>query len=85
FRDEMKNQYKNIKNLNKAWGTSFKKWNDIEPPTDGDTFFTSGEAYKTIYGKDFMKWYQGALEDHLQTISEQAHKYFDRTFGVEVG
>lgn len=85
FRDEMKHQYKNIKNLNKAWRTSFKTWDKIEPPADGDAFFRKGEAYNTAYGKDFMKWYQGALEDHLQTISKQAHKYFDRTFDVEVG
>ncbi|TYR81359.1 family 14 glycosylhydrolase [Priestia megaterium] len=85
FRSEMKQKYKNIKKLNIAWGTAYKSWNDIEPPSNGDAFFTSGQAYQTQYGKDFMGWYQGALENHLKTISKVAHKQFDKSFDVAIG
>lgn len=84
FRDSLKKKYKNIKKLNVAWGSRYQHWADIEPPA-GDAFFTSGDAYKTVYGKDFMHWYQGELETHMIKISKAAHKQFDRTFDVPIG
>ncbi|WP_050181775.1 family 14 glycosylhydrolase [Domibacillus robiginosus] len=85
FQEAMQKKYKNIKKLNAAWGTSYKKWSDIQSPASGDTFFTSGQAYNTAYGQDFMNWYQGALETHMASISKAAHKQFDRVFDVPIG
>ncbi|QGQ45522.1 family 14 glycosylhydrolase [Metabacillus sediminilitoris] len=85
FRRAIKEKYATLKKLNTAWGTKLKNWNQIQPPNNGDEFFTSGEAYSSQYGKDFMEWYQGALEDHLQKIAKVAHKQFDSTFNVPIG
>ncbi|WP_046174754.1 family 14 glycosylhydrolase [Domibacillus indicus] len=85
FQGAMQKKYKNVKKLNAAWGTSYKKWEEIEPPAGGDEFFTSGEAYDTAYGQDFMSWYQSALEAHMASISKAAHKQFDRVFDVPIG
>ncbi len=85
FQDAMKKKYKNIKKLNSAWQTKHKSWASIHPPKNGDKFFTSGIAYKTAYGKDFMSWYQGALEKHMMNIAKAAHKQFDRAFDVPIG
>lgn len=85
FQNAMKKKYKNVEKLNAAWGTAYKKWHEIGPPANGDEFFTSGTAYETAYGQDFMSWYQGALEVHMKNISKAAHKQFDRTFDVPIG
>ncbi|MET3317706.1 UNVERIFIED_ORG: hypothetical protein ABIC97_000791 [Peribacillus simplex] len=85
FRLNMKEKYSTIKQLNAAWGTEYKKWNEIQPPGNGDEFFTSGGASDTQFGNDFMEWYQGALENHLSKISKFAHKHFDKVFNVPIG
>ncbi|MCM3789158.1 family 14 glycosylhydrolase [Domibacillus indicus] len=85
YQDYLKTKYKNVKKLNAAWGTAYKSWAEIDPPANGDAFFESGDAYKPGYGQEFMSWYQGALEKHMENISKAAHKQFDRTFDVPIG
>ncbi|MEW9702947.1 carbohydrate binding domain-containing protein, partial [Paenibacillus sp. SI8] len=56
----------------------------INPPSDGDAFYSTG-GYNSAYGKDFLAWYQGVLENHLSVIAAAAHSNFDSVFGVRIG
>lgn len=44
-----------------------------------------GGEIDTVFGNDFMQWYQGSLEKHLSRISKLAHKHFDEVFDVPIG
>ncbi|MGF7032166.1 hypothetical protein J2T17_003088 [Paenibacillus mucilaginosus] len=83
FRTAMQTKYGTVGALNTAWGTSLTSFSDVNPPSDGDNFFTNG--YKSNYGKDFLTWYQGVLEKHVKAIGAKAHSRFDSVFGVPVG
>ncbi|WP_426452190.1 family 14 glycosylhydrolase [Paenibacillus sp. S-38] len=83
FRTAMQTKYGTVGALNTAWGTSLASFADVNPPSDGDNFFTNG--YKSNYGKDFLAWYQGVLEKHVKAIGAKAHSRFDSVFGVPVG
>lgn len=85
FRSNMQAKYSTLSNLNSAWNTNLTSWSEVNPPSDGDHFFTSGAAYNSQYGKDFMTWYQNVLIKHLERISSKAHENFDSTFGVPIG
>jgi hypothetical protein len=85
FRNSMQAKYGTLNELNTAWKTSLTSWSQISPPTDGDHFFTSGAAYNSQYGKDFMNWYENVLVKHLALISSKAHSHFDSTFDVPIG
>ncbi|MBR8644006.1 family 14 glycosylhydrolase [[Brevibacterium] frigoritolerans] len=43
FRLAMREKYSTIKKLNAAWGKTYKNWNEIQPPGNGDEFFTKEE------------------------------------------
>ncbi|ACD23373.1 MULTISPECIES: family 14 glycosylhydrolase [unclassified Clostridium] len=83
FQNSIKNKYTTISSVNDAWNTNLTSFEEITPPTDGDNFFENG--YKTTYGKDFFKWYQGVLEKHLNKIASIAHENFDPVFDVRIG
>ncbi|WP_226669197.1 family 14 glycosylhydrolase [Metabacillus litoralis] len=85
FRNNMQAKYGTISSLNAAWNTNLSSFSQVNPPSDGDNFFTSGAAYNSQYGKDFMNWYQSVLTKHLSLISSKAHQNFDSTFGVPIG
>lgn len=85
FRLSMKEKYSTINKLNAIWGKKYKKWNEIQPPSNGDEFFTSGKESETQFRHDFMNWYQGVLEKHLSKISKFAHNHFDDVFNVPIG
>jgi hypothetical protein len=55
-----------LRALNSAWNTQLKSFAEISFPTDGDRFFADG--VKTLYGIDFMTWYQGRLIRHLRKL-----------------
>ncbi|MDF2571042.1 MAG: beta-amylase [Sporomusa sp.] len=83
FQNGMKTKYGTISALNSAWGTSLTAFSQVNPPSDGDNFFING--VKSMYGKDFMTWYQGVLEKHLKATASKAHSRFDSVFGVPLG
>lgn len=84
FRNAMQTKYTTIAALNSAWGTSLTSFSQINPPTDGDNFFTNG--YNTQYGRDFLTWYQESLTKHLSAIAAKAHTRFDSVFsGKRIG
>ncbi|WP_252361572.1 family 14 glycosylhydrolase, partial [Paenibacillus terrae] len=84
FRTAMNEKYGSMDKINAAWGTKLSSLSQINPPTDGDGFYTNG-GYNSTYGKDFLSWYQSVLENHLGVIGAAAHKNFDSVFGVRIG
>ncbi|MGV2364878.1 MAG UNVERIFIED_CONTAM: family 14 glycosylhydrolase, partial [Paenibacillus polymyxa] len=84
FRTAMNDKYGSLDKINTAWGTKLTSLSQINPPTDGDGFYTNG-GYNSAYGKDFLSWYQSVLEKHLGVIGAAAHKNFDSVFGVRIG
>ncbi|AIW42232.1 family 14 glycosylhydrolase [Paenibacillus polymyxa] len=84
FRTAMNEKYGSMDKINAAWGTKLSSLGQINPPTDGDGFYTNG-GYTSTYGKDFLSWYQSVLEKHLGVIGAAAHKNFDSVFGVRIG
>lgn len=83
FKNTMKVKYGTINELNNAWGTSLTSFSQVTPPTDGDNFFKNG--YNSVYGCDFLSWYQGVLTRHLSDIASEAHSHFDSVFNVRIG
>lgn len=68
LRASMLAKYGTLAAINAAWGTTLTNANQINPPSDGAGFFTSG-AYKNIqYGKDFIDWYNQSLINHGKTV-----------------
>ncbi len=83
FQNSMKIKYGTIKELNNAWGTNLTSFLQVSPPTDGDDFFQNG--YNSVYGCDFLSWYQGVITKHLADIASEAHSHFDSVFNVRIG
>ncbi|WP_281887102.1 family 14 glycosylhydrolase [Paenibacillus sp. YYML68] len=83
FRSWALAKYGSLAGVNSAWGLSLTSTNQINPPSDGYQFLNNG--YNTNYGKDFMLWYQGILEDHAKRIGSAAHSAFDPIFNVPIG
>ncbi|WHX79422.1 family 14 glycosylhydrolase [Priestia flexa] len=77
------NKYGSLAGVNQAWGLSLTSTSQILPPSDGNQFLKDG--YNTNYGKDFLEWYQGVLQDHAKRIGALAHQAFDPVFNVPVG
>ncbi|OXM84436.1 family 14 glycosylhydrolase [Paenibacillus rigui] len=84
FRTAMLAKYGSLSGVNSAWGTALTGAEQILPPGDGDGFYTNG-GYTSAYGKDFLRWYQGVLENHLGVIAAAAHQKLDPVFGVRIG
>ncbi|WP_068617689.1 family 14 glycosylhydrolase [Paenibacillus tuaregi] len=84
FRTAMLSKYGSLNGVNQAWGLQLTNTSSINPPSDGDGFYSNG-GYSTAYGKDFLAWYQSVLEKHLDTIASAAHANFDPVFGVRIG
>ncbi|MEW9711370.1 family 14 glycosylhydrolase, partial [Paenibacillus sp. SI92] len=84
FRTAMTTKYGSLSGVNSAWGLSLTNVSQINPPSDGDAFYSTG-GYKSTYGKDFLAWYQSVLENHLSVIATAAHNNFDSVFGVHIG
>ncbi|MED1116424.1 family 14 glycosylhydrolase [Bacillus paramycoides] len=83
FRSWALQKYGSLAGINKAWGTNLTSMSQVLPPSDGNQFLTIG--YQTKYGEDFLKWYEGVLEEHTKLIGELAHSAFDNTFHVPIG
>lgn len=76
-------KYGSLAGVNQAWGLSLTSTAQILPPSDGYQFLVDG--YKTNYGKDFLAWYQGVLQDHAKLIGQLAHNAFDPVLNVPIG
>jgi beta-amylase len=76
-------KYGSLAGVNQAWGLNLTSTAQILPPSDGYQFLVDG--YKTNYGKDFLAWYQGVLQDHAKLIGQLAHNAFDPVLNVPIG
>jgi beta-amylase len=74
FRNFAYNRYKGDLNaLNEAWRSQLTSFAQVNFPTDGDRFFADG--VKTVYGHDFLSWYQGRLIQHLRIMTQLARTH----------
>ncbi|MGZ3792762.1 MAG: family 14 glycosylhydrolase [Bdellovibrio sp.] len=64
FQNKMIAKYSNLENINKTWNTNLTSLDQVQPPSNGDNFFFSGDYRNTQYGKDFIDWYNGSLVEH---------------------
>src|SRR3712207_1870766 len=53
FQKSMVRQYGSLEAVNRAWGTNLRSADQIAPPADAETFFTSRAYTDTQYGRDF--------------------------------
>ncbi|MEO5667433.1 MAG: family 14 glycosylhydrolase [Bdellovibrionota bacterium] len=73
FRSYVYTKYKgDLRLLNADWHTDLKSFDEINFPTDGDRFFIEGA--KTVYGDDFLTWYEGRLIQHLKIMTQLARE-----------
>lgn len=79
FRDSMLAKYGSLSNVNQAWGLSMSSDSEINPPSDGGSFFyDSSKPYlNTQYGKDFIEWYNAELAEHGSRMLTYADNAFD--------
>ena len=81
----MQNRYNNIASLNKAWGTSFKDFEDLDFPGRKEklTAFTavvqSGDPQARRRWIDFVDWYRSAMTDWSDWWMGVTRKYFPDT------
>lgn len=68
FQNKMLNKYGSLAGINQAWGTSLTSTDQIQPPSNADAFFRSGDYKNIQYGKDFIDWYNQSLVDHGKTL-----------------
>src|SRR5439155_2755864 len=78
----MKRRYREIKGLNKAWGTDYQSFDEVRPPRELSTsdFKPSPAAFPTPQAKrrwlDFITWYHQAIIDFAEQSLRTALKYF---------
>lgn len=68
LRSSMLAKYGSLAGVNAAWGTSLTSTTQINPPSDANHFFTSGDYRNIAYGKDFIDWYNQSLVTHGKTV-----------------
>lgn len=59
-----KEKYGNLQDLNTAWNTSLRDWDQVRPPDDAPGFFYRKDYLNIQYGRDFIEWYNRALIKH---------------------
>lgn len=86
FRQAMRQKYQTIEALNQAWQSSFTRFSQLAPPSDGENFINTGDAYNTRYGRDFTLWYHNALLAHGKRMLNTAMTAFDNELAhIELG
>lgn len=86
FRNWAVAKYGSVSAINNNWGTALSSSNDINPPSDGNSFINNGDQYNTQYGKDFIRWYHDALMAHGTRMMDTAITSFDGAFvNAELG
>ncbi|KAJ3301402.1 hypothetical protein HDV03_000871 [Kappamyces sp. JEL0829] len=92
----MKKYNSSLDTLSKAWGTAITDVSQITPPCDSNDQMApvtrgvcAGKAVSnsflyqgisSVYGNDFMSWYQGSLIQHSAKLASKAHAAFDAVF-----
>jgi len=76
FRHYIKQRYRTLKKLNRAWQTQLQSFDEIHPPENADRFFESGAYRTTLYGREFIDWYAESLAQHGKQMMHMAMKVF---------
>ncbi len=85
FRIFNQKRYKNIDGLNKAWGTTFKGFDNIDFPGRKDELVTfntrvqSGDPLARRQWIDFIDWYRSAMTNWADWWMGTTRKYFPKT------
>ena len=82
FQKYITNKYKNINNLNSAWGFGLKEFKQVFPPSP-ELFFPNSEQ-NSPYGRDFYDWYALSLREHGRLILTEGIATF-REYGLAIG
>ncbi len=86
FQAAMAGKYGSLSALNSAWGSSLASFSQIQPPSDPDYFFNSGDYKETAYGRDFLGWYSQSLISHGRRLIQTAADAFDEEMAaIELG
>ncbi|MCG8571700.1 MAG: family 14 glycosylhydrolase [Spirochaetes bacterium] len=80
FRNDMLAKYSSLSGINAAWGTSLTAINQVNPPSNPDTFFNNLDYQNIQYGKDFVDWYNDSLKGHGKNMINAAKSAFDNQF-----
>jgi hypothetical protein len=64
FVDFTQEKYGSLSDLNAAWNTALKSWDEVSPPDDAQGFFYRKDYLDIQYGRDFSEWYNRALIEH---------------------
>ena len=86
FRNWTIAKYGSLSGVNSAWGFGLGSVNDINPPSNAESFVSNGEHFNTQYGKDFVRWYHDSLTDHGNRMMDAAIVAFNGFFSnIELG
>ncbi|MCL6519103.1 MAG: family 14 glycosylhydrolase [Armatimonadetes bacterium] len=81
FCEDFQKHYRSLESLNKAWGTNFRKWEDLEFPPE----IKAGRVLKAEERNDpksrrrwvdFIKWYHQSIIDFSVEVAKIACRYF---------
>lgn len=68
FQNKMLNKYGTLAGINHAWKTNLTNVSQIQPPSNTDFFFNSGDYKNIQYGQDFVDWYNQSLVDYGKSL-----------------
>lgn len=77
FRTWVLEKYGQESEVAKAWGLAEIVPEDVAPPIDAGDFFKRKMHIKTVYGRDLLEWYNGALIKHGHMVMSAALETFD--------
>jgi len=83
FRKYIEHKYISLRALNIEWDTHYTEWDKINPPEDGEAFFTQYQ-YTSVYGRDVLDWYEGQLHRHFIQMATICRRIFKQTVRLGV-
>ncbi len=80
FRDSLLIKYGTLSGINSAWGTNLTSINEVNPPSDAESFVNAHDYQNIQYGRDLIDWYNGSLKQHGKNLIAGASQAFDNQF-----
>lgn len=85
FQDVMRQRYRRLRKLNRAWGTHFADWDAVDFPARGKAFTAFRENVPSASPEirrrwlDFVDWYRGAMTEWADWWLAATRKHFPQT------
>lgn len=82
FQAAMRKEYGRVSRLNRAWGSDYKAFEEVQPPKElkDEKFKPTPEAFPTAQDKrrwlDFITWYHWAIIDFAEQSLKTVLKYY---------